>query len=217
MKTQFRILFSGFVISFLGTLPLGTINTTAFQIAASQNISEAFLFATAVIIVELIIVRITLLKVLSIDINTKISTYVLPFAIVLLVYLSVTSIFSANNQEPLVMHSTIFPMIKSTFLLGLIMSILNPMHVPFWLTWNGILVSRKQLYNYPANYSSYILGIGIGSLSGLLIYVMAGHLISSNYQHYSHFISLIMGVIYLIFAAYLVYRFYKNHLRLAIS
>ena len=216
MNTHFRILFSGFVISFLGTLPLGTLNTTAFQIAASQNISEAMVFATAVIIVELIIVRITLLGTTAINLNSKYFSYIMPAAIALLIYLSVSNFISASNHQTIKASSFIFPTIKSSFALGFIMSLLNPMHVPFWMGWNSVLQNRNTLQRKPGIYSSYITGIAIGSLAGLMLFILAGKFLITNYQQYSFTISCAMGILYLGFAFYLLFRFYKNYSGLAL-
>lgn len=211
MNALTRILFSGFVISFIGTLPLGTLNTTAFQIAASENISEAFLFATAVIIVELIIVRITLLGANSINLNSKFFSYIMPAAIAMLIYLSASNFISASSQQNIHTSSSIFPMIKSSFTLGLIMSLLNPMHVPFWMGWNSVLKNRNTLQRKPGMYSSYITGIAVGSVAGLMPFILAGKFLITNYQQYSFIISCAMGILYLGFALYLLFRFYKNY------
>lgn len=209
MNALTRILFSGFVISFLGTLPLGTLNITAFRIAASQNISEALLFAAAVIMVELIIVRLTLLGANSIKLNSKFFSYIMPASIALLIYLSAANFISASSQQTIDTNPFLFPMIKSSFAMGLIMSLLNPMHVPFWMGWNSILQNRNTLNRKPGMYSSYITGIAVGSVAGLMLFILAGKFLIPNYQQYSFIISCVMGILYLGFALYLLFRFYK--------
>ncbi len=210
MTALIRILFSGFVISFLGSLPLGTLNTTAFQIAASKNISEAIVFATAVVIVELIIVRITLLGANSIHLDSKFFSYLIPPTILLLIYLAVSNFISASSQQTIHTSSDIFPMIKSTFVLGLILSLLNPLHIPFWMGWNNVLIKREKLYNKPGMYSFYILGIALGSILGLIIFILAGQVVISYYQHYNYLISYLMAVVYIGIAAFLSVKFYKK-------
>ncbi len=210
MTGLLRILFSGFVISFLGSLPLGTLNTTAFQIAASENISEAIMFAIAVVIVELIIVRITLLGADSINLNSKFFSYIIPPTILLLIYLAVSNFISASSPYTISASSGIFPVIKSTFVLGLILSLLNPLHIPFWMGWNSILIKRKKLYNKPGMYSFYILGIALGSVLGLIIFIWAGQVVISYYQQYNYLISYTMAILYLGIAVYLSFNLYKK-------
>ena len=55
-----RIFFTGMFISFLGTLPLGTLNISAMQISVSDGVRPAFYFALGALLVEMIYVRLSL-------------------------------------------------------------------------------------------------------------------------------------------------------------
>ena len=217
MSKLLKIFLIGLVISFLGSLPLGTLNMTAFHIAGFQNVSEALLFALAVVFVELVVVRITLTYSKKIDLGNKVFFYLLPIAIALLMYLSVSSFTSLNDDLAIQAGTNLFPMLKSSILLGLLLSILNPMHFPFWTAWNSILTARNRLDHKPGMYTSYITGIGIGSIGGLMIFVFAGRYIFQNYHEYSYVIALILGCLYLGFSFYLLFLLYKNHLNLNIQ
>lgn len=201
-------MFSGFIISFIGALPLGSLNITAFQIAATQSVSKAILFAVAVVLVEILIVRITLLGSRLISIQGKLIDYLVPAAIILLVYLSVSNFISASYRTETSSEVILFPAIKSTFILGLVLSFLNPMQVPFWLSWNSILQSKNKLQPTAGIYLFYLTGIALGSLIGLLLFILSGKILIVNYQKYSYLISVVMGVLYLGFALYLMFKFY---------
>jgi threonine/homoserine/homoserine lactone efflux protein len=122
---------------------------------------------------------------------------------------------SVSHQE-METNTYLFPMIKSSFLLGLLLSTLNPMHIPFWMGWNSILLERKTLDKSPGIYSSYIIGIGLGSIAALMIFIFTGKFIYQNYQQYNHVIAFIMGCLYLGFSFYIMVLFYKKHLKLNI-
>ena len=49
------------IISFLGSLPLGTLNIAAMQIGIQENIKEALFFSAGSLFVEMIYVRISLI------------------------------------------------------------------------------------------------------------------------------------------------------------
>ncbi|MEO9032376.1 MAG: LysE family transporter, partial [Ginsengibacter sp.] len=51
----------GFLISFLGTLPLSNLNVTAMQISLQESIRNAMSFSIGTLIAEMILVRITLM------------------------------------------------------------------------------------------------------------------------------------------------------------
>ncbi len=217
MNSHLKILTSGLLISFLGSLPLGTLNTTAFQIAASQNIGQAIVFVLAAIFVEIIAVVITLTQSHRISYNSKALSYLFPVAVALLIYLSVSNFASANTHQSFGANSPVFPMIRSSFLLGTILSILNPMHVPFWLGWNNVLAARKTLNNKPGMYSAYITGISLGSFASYLIFIFSGNYIFQSYEQYASEISNLMGLVYLSFAVFLGYKFLSKHFRLSLQ
>ena len=55
-----RIFFTGMFISFLGSLPLGTLNIAVMQISITDGIVQASLFALGSLLAEIIYVRISL-------------------------------------------------------------------------------------------------------------------------------------------------------------
>ncbi len=60
MSKLSRIFFTGMFISFLGSLPLGTLNIAVMQISISDGIWQASLFALGSLISEIIYVRLSL-------------------------------------------------------------------------------------------------------------------------------------------------------------
>ena len=53
----------GLLISFLGSLPMGTLNITAMQIGISEGLRNAFLFVIGSLTVEMIYVRVSLVAI----------------------------------------------------------------------------------------------------------------------------------------------------------
>lgn len=209
MKRRIRIYSSGLLISFLGSLPFGTLNITVFQISASQTTKAALIFALAAILVELIIVRLSLGLTEKLKIGGKLFTYLLPITITLLLLLAFSSFQTATTSSTIELGKSSFPLIQSPFILGLVMSTLNPMHLPFWTGWNSVLISKKTLDRQPGMFTFYISGIALGSILGFLVFIFAGQLIFENYSKYSTTISKIMGLFYLGFALYLFAGYFK--------
>lgn len=207
----------GFLISFLGTLPLGTINITAFNIAASTTLNDAVWFSIAVVLVELVVVLFTLIGNEKINFEGKLSFYLIPIGAAVLLYMAVHSFMAASTVEELNTAIHIFPGIESSFVLGILLSALNPMHIPFWMTWNRILMAKRTLHKTKRSYATYVSGIGIGSLAGLLLFIFAGSHIFQNYGQYSMIINLSLGVLYLGFSIYLIFLLYEKHLKLKIQ
>lgn len=213
MEQYLRIALIGLLISFLGSLPLGTLNITAFQIAAFQNVWNAITFSLGVVLVELVVVRLTLMGAKTLDLGNRFFLYLMPLAVLLLMYMSYSSFSTIGHPLDLKANINVIPMVKSSFILGLLLSALNPMHIPFWMGWNSILVSKNKLNNNRGMYSFYILGIGLGSTLGLLIFILTGKYVFQNYQHFQYIISYGTGALYLVFSTYLLFLYYKKHLK----
>src|SRR5258705_12909019 len=60
MHPLIKIFFTGMFISFLGSLPLGTLNVAAMQISISDGYMQAVYFSLGSLLVEMIYVRISL-------------------------------------------------------------------------------------------------------------------------------------------------------------
>lgn len=217
MKKSLKVVFSGFLISFLGALPLGTLNLTAFDISASQGFSSAFWFATAVILVELAVVRLALYGNEKLILTNRLANYLFPLGIVLLLYLALVSFSDAGQLLDSGTKPSLLPHIASPFVLGLLLSALNPLHFPFWMTWTKVLSTKGILERSKRSYASYIIGIGAGSLLGLLIFIFLGKYVFSNYQEYSKVTNLLMGLLYLGFSFYLTFLLIKKHLNLKLQ
>ncbi|MEB8347477.1 hypothetical protein OO010_15595 [Flavobacteriaceae bacterium KMM 6898] len=217
MNKLIQIGLIGLLISFLGSLPLGTLNITAFQIAVFQDVPSASWFAMAVVLIELLMVRITLKWSGTIDLRNRFFFYTLPIAALILFYLSISSFMSISEDRELSTSLQLIPMIKSSFVLGLLLSVLNPMHIPFWMGWNNILIERKRLDKARGMQLSYMVGIGLGSMGGFMIFILLGKYIFQNLNQYNYIIAFIMGCIYLGFSFYMLFALYKNHLKLTPS
>src|SRR5215218_9998966 len=61
MQSLLRACFTGLFISFLGSLPLGTLNIAAMQIAISDGIQPALLFSLGSLTAEVVYVRLSLI------------------------------------------------------------------------------------------------------------------------------------------------------------
>lgn len=214
MNKYAKIGFSGLLVSFLGALPLGTLNITAFDIAASQSLTSAMWFAAAVVLVELIVVRLTLFGNERLQFGERLSNYLIPFGIALLLYLAITSFMASAQISEMGSKVNLLPQINSAFILGFLLSALNPLHIPFWMTWNKVLASKRILETSKKSYTLYITGIGIGSLMGLGVFIFAGKYIFTNYESYGMITNLLMGLLYLGFSIYLMFLLVKKRLKL---
>ena len=217
MFKTLKVCIAGLLISFLGALPLGSLNITVFDISATQSIENALLFAFAAIFIELVYVRLTLWGSNKIVLEGKWVYIVFSLAITLLLYLGISSLLTATQVGELSLTKSALPKITSPILLGLLLSALNPLQIPFWFTWNKVLESKEILEHKTISFISYMFGIGAGTLIGMLIFIYAGKLIVDSYSKYAQWSNFLLGLLYVSFSFYLLFLLYRKHHKLKIQ
>lgn len=195
MKQFIRIFFTGMIISFLGSLPLGTMNVAAMQIAITDGYTEALWFAMGILIVEIIYVRISLVAMDKIRKHEKILKALEWVTLIIVVALAVSSFVAAaknNAHTKNILLSNAMP----RFVLGLVMSAVNPVQIPFWFGWSTVLFTKKILLPRNDHYNVYILGIGLGTFLATCVFIFGGKYIVEKLNTNQHTLHLIIGVIF---------------------
>jgi len=217
MKKHLTLVIAGMLISFVGALPLGSLNITAFDIAAHQGMGNALGFSLAAILVELCYVRLTLMGTKKLVLSERFTRIALPLAAALLIYLALSNWFSTTTATEFSNEGSLFPKINSPILLGLVLSALNPLQIPFWMLWNNYLLNKGILRHQKTAYANYMIGIGLGTLAGLVVFMYLGVFIVSNHGEYTTVTHSILGLLYFCLACYILFILFKKHLNLKTS
>ena len=125
----FRIFTTGMFISFLGTLPLGSLNLAAMQISVSDGIRPAVKFALGAMLVEMLYVRISLVAMDWVRKRRKLFRFLEWATVLIIAALAVTSFIAA--ADPQVKKNVILSNTLNRFWLGTAMSAINPVQIPF--------------------------------------------------------------------------------------
>jgi threonine/homoserine/homoserine lactone efflux protein len=203
-----RIFVTGLFISFLGTLPLGTMNIAAMQISVSDGLRPAIYFALGVLLVEIIYVRASLVAMNWIRKNQKLFRILEWVTLLIIVALAVSSFVAA--ADPVVKKNVVLSNTLHRFWLGTAMSALNPMQIPFWFGWSTVLFTKKVLLPKNRHYNMYIVGIGIGTLAGMCLFIFGGRLLVDSLNSKQNVISWIIGGIFSITAIIQGWRMFKK-------
>src|SRR5689334_10940198 len=164
-----HIFFTGMLISFLGSLPLGTLNIAAMQIAISDGYHPAILFSLGSLTAEMVYVRLSLIAMDWVRKQQKLFKILEWLTLVIVVALAVSSFYAAMHEKAhknVILSSTL-----NRYLLGLMMCAVNPVQIPFWFGWSTVLFTKKILLPQSSHYNLYILGIGIGTLLGNFVFI----------------------------------------------
>jgi threonine/homoserine/homoserine lactone efflux protein len=199
MKQYSIIFFWGMMISFLGTLPPGALTITATQITAQKGQEAALIFAAASMLTEVIIVRLALTGMKQIIARRRLFLVLEIITAVLLLAMTVGCFIAAAKMGGI---ANILPDYHlPPFATGVFMTIINPLHVPFWLGWTSVLMNKGIMSPAPVQYNWYIAGIGLGTFFGFLAFIYTGQILLTSFESNQFFICLVVGVILMIVAA----------------
>lgn len=205
MQLILRAFYWGLLISFLGSLPLGTLNVTAMQIGLQETISHALMFSCGVLLVEMIYVRLSLIAVNWLRSKIKLMKIMqwLTFAIILA--LAVGSFWAAMRENPeaknLMLQNNLH-----RFFLGMLMSAVNPIQIPFWFGWSSMLYTKGVLVPKIKVFNSYIVGIGLGTFASHCIFIFGGKAVAQSINESEKYINWIIGCFFTIAALVQLYK-----------
>jgi threonine/homoserine/homoserine lactone efflux protein len=191
-------------ISFLGTLPLGTLNIAAMQISVSDGIRPALYFSLGALLVEIIYVRLSLVAMDWVRKQKRLFRLLEWFTVLIIAALAVSSFIAASH--PQVHKNPILSQTIDRFWLGVLMSAINPVQIPFWFGWSTTLYTKKVLQPRNDFYNLYIAGIGIGTFAGNAIFIFGGQLIVNKLNANQHVLHWIIGGIFTVTAGIMVWR-----------
>ena len=204
MQKFSRIFITGLFISFLGSLPLGTLNIAAMQIAISDGIQPAFLFSLGSLTAEVIYVRLSLIAMDWVRKQQKLFRILEWVTLLIVVALAVSSFYAAAH--PKVNENVILSSTLHRYFLGFIMSALNPVQIPFWFGWSTVLYTKNILLPKTSHYNFYIAGIGIGTLLGNGVFIFGGRLIADKLDRNQHILNWVIGGIFAVTALIQIWK-----------
>ena len=204
----FRVFTTGMFISFLGTLPLGSMNIAAMQISVSDGVRPAIYFALGALIIEMVYVRVSLVAMDWVRKRKKLFRYLEWATVVIIAALAVSSFVAA--ADPQVKKNVILSNTIHRFWLGTGMSAINPLQIPFWFGWSAALFSRGVLQPRNDYYNTYIFGIGLGTFAGFACFIFGGRLLVDSLNANQAMVQWIIGGIFAITAVILLIKILRK-------
>lgn len=204
IKQSAKIFFCGLIISFLGSLPLGTLNLITTYVSAANGIGAALIFCYGCIFSEVVFVRLLVIALSWIRKRNVVMKILEWVTIVVLLIFATFSFVAAYKSTP---FASALPItIKHPFKAGIIAGLLDPTRIPFWFAWTTVLLVNKVLLPSPSNYNFYTVGIGVGSYLGFIIFIYGGNYLIEIFRANQHFLNWLIGGILLLTAFIQAYR-----------
>ncbi|MEO6668491.1 MAG: LysE family transporter [Ferruginibacter sp.] len=200
MPKLVRIFLWGLMISFLGSLPLGTLNVAAMQIGIAEGFRNAILFSFGSLLVEMIYVRVSLVGITWIQKQVRLMKIMEWITFTIIVILAIASFYAAYHSSGEKQVHIWDKVNVNRFLLGMGMCAINPVQIPFWFGWSTVLFTKKILEPVNIQFNSYIFGIGLGTLAGNCIFIFGGKLIVEKISGSQQYLNWVIGGIFAVTA-----------------
>ena len=182
-----------FGISYLGSIPPGVLNLTVIDISMRRAMKHAFLFSLAAGLVEFLQGFIALQFSDYLATHSEVEFYIQLFVIPVFIGLGIFYLLQKNPPEHEIKEEN-----SNAFIKGVLLSVVNPLAIPFWLVWATYLSQKGfPILDGGVNMYSFILGISIGSIATLMTYAYLSKLILSKIKSFNKWINQIIGVILL--------------------
>jgi threonine/homoserine/homoserine lactone efflux protein len=195
VKKIIHVFLWGLVISFLGSLPLGTLNVAAMQIGIQESIQHAIWFSLGSLFVEMIYVRLSLVGIDWVRKQQRLMKVMEWITLLIIVALAAGSFIAASKgnggAKNILLNNDMH-----RFLLGMFMCAINPVQIPFWFGWSTVLFTKQILQPRAAFYNTYIVGIGIGTLMGNCVFIFGGKWMVQRIANSQNYLNWVIGGIF---------------------
>ena len=165
------------------------------QIGIQESVEQAIYFSLGSLLVEMIYVRISLVGVDWIRKQEKLMKGMEWFTLVIIIALATGSFIAAaakgDDAKNVFLENNMH-----RFLLGMFMSAINPVQIPFWFGWSTVLFTKKILEPVKSQYNIYIIGIGLGTLVGNCVFIFGGKWLVQRIANSQQYINWVIGGIF---------------------
>ncbi len=183
-----QVFLVGAILSFIGSIPPGTLNLSVLQLGMEHKIKTALRFALAVAIIEY---PYAWIAVVFEDWVTSSPMIVDNFQLITAIVMTVIGGFSVWSARKPSEFSVKFN--ESGFRRGIVLSILNPMAIPFWVGVTAYLKAQSWIdLSSQWLVHSYVFGTSVGVMILLTIFTFLAKRLAS-YVKDNQLVKLIPG------------------------
>lgn len=209
----FKNIMVGFVVSFLGSLPLGYLNIIGVEVFSKFGINPLIFYLLGVIVVEAVVIYFTVIFANKLVSNKKLMKGIDFFAVFFLFLLAY--LFYAHSNQSVEEHNYLESYVRySPFLIGMVLCGLNFLQIPFWMAWNLYLMDANHITLHSKLKFHYIFGTLVGTFWGMLAAILVLDSLSQNTFSFSKYIMPVcIPLFFVVLAFFQIFKVYKKYIR----
>lgn len=204
-----QVFFSALLISFLGQLPFGNMNLTATQLAVQEGYKNAWKYGIGIVLVEIIYLRLALTAMDWVVEHQLIFKIMGWLTVAVFLALGILSLIMARKQaaekKGLLLNNKL-----DRFLLGVSVSAINPVQIPFWFIWSTNMIDNGILHTNFLDFNLFTGGAAVGSLAGLGVYIYGGKWLIEKMKASNKQLNIFMGIVFIIAALIQLYNMFSK-------
>lgn len=166
----FQVFILSFFISLLGTIPPATINITVVQLSIKSKVRSAIQLSLGAVIMDTMYAGLAVSIQIYLSEQIEFTNYFYLIAALVLFVLGIASIKTKSSTSEV---KTIDDG-KVGFAKGLLLGLLNPLAMPFWLGVTTYLQLNGLIDLKGINFWSYLIGVSLGEFTLLMIIIRIG-------------------------------------------
>ncbi len=191
------VFFLGFIFSFIGSIPPGTLNVSILQMALQGKTSIATRFALAVAIVEYPYAWIGVQFEYWLTSSPMVIENFQLIAAIVMTGLGIFNLMPSKQPTGLAKKFS-----ESGFRRGLALSVLNPMAIPYWMGFTAYMKSQGWIsLSTTGLLHSYVFGTSVGAMALLSLAIFFAKRLAP-YAQGSLWIKIIPGLVLLALGLY---------------
>lgn len=203
----------GFLVSFVGSLPLGYLNIIGVEIFSKLGINSLVSYLLGVILVEAVVIYFTVVFANQLAENKKLMKFIDFFAVFF--FLLLAYLFYAHSNQTTEEHNYLEDYVQySSFLIGMVLCGLNFLQIPFWMGWNLYLMNANAISLAQKLKFYYILGTLVGTFFGMLaVIVLLDSLSQSTLSFSKYIMPIVIPLFFVVLAFIQMVKVYKKYFR----
>jgi len=205
----------GFIVSFIGSIPLGYLNIVGYEVYNSFGLNETIFYLLGVISIEFFVIYFTLIFANKLIENKKIIKFIEIFSIIfmfLIAYIFYSSA-SKNGSSQSVLEKYVY---YSPFFVGIILSSINFIQIPFWISWNLYLLNGNYIEISKSRKYFYVFGSIIGTFFGMLGLILSLNYLTNQTDFLNKYLmKFIIPMAFILLGIWNGFKFYKKHINIS--
>ncbi len=205
----------GFIVSFIGSIPLGYLNIVGYEVYNSFGLNETIFYLLGVISIEVFVIYFTLVFANKLIENKKIIKFIEVFSIIfmfLIAYIFYSSA-SKNDSSQSVLEKYVY---YSPFFVGIILSSINFIQIPFWISWNLYLLNGNYIEISKSRKYFYVFGSIIGTFFGMLGLILSLNYLTNQTDFLNKYLmKFIIPMAFILLGIWNGFKFYKKHINIS--